>query len=156
LKFSDVILAVATINVISVLIMVVLYALLISPLGSTWGMNSASIISELISGLLIGYLFAIKIQEESRIRSIAKITVVTAFVQAFVVMISFPTNAYYAAWTKETLQSMYQTGSWTNLDWFAYAQLALVVTMALNVALALVLIFVSVYAGSMLRKPKKT
>jgi hypothetical protein len=105
LKFSDVILAVATINVISVLIMVVLYALLISPLGSTWGMNSAS-------------------------------------------------NAYYAAWTKETLQSMFQTGSWTNLDWFAYAQLALVVTMALNVALALVLIFVSVYAGSMLRKPK--
>jgi hypothetical protein len=71
-------------------------------------------------------------------------------------MISFPLNPYYAARTKEILQSTYQTGSWTNMDWFAYEQLVLIVNMALNVALALVLIFVSVHVGSMLRKPKKT
>jgi hypothetical protein len=156
LKFGDVILAVATAVVISVLIDVVLLAVLISPLGSTWGLNFSSIVSGLITSLLVGYIFALKIQEDSRIKSVGKIAVLAAFVQSFGVMISFPTNPYYAAWTKESLQSMLQTSSWTTMDWFAYEQLALVMSVALNVALALVLGFVGFYAGSMLRKPKKT
>jgi hypothetical protein len=156
LKFGDIILAVAAAVVISVLVDVVLFMVLISPLGSYWGLNSASIISGLIASLIVGYLFALKIQEESRIMAVGKIAVLAAFVQAFAVMISFPSNPYYAAWTKDTLQSMFSTGSWTTMDWFAYEELTLIIFVALNVVLAFVLGFIGLYAGSMLRKPKKT
>jgi hypothetical protein len=156
LKFGNVVLAVALMEVISVLIDFVLFAVLISPLGSRWGLNVSSIVAGLVASLLAGYVFALRIQEESRIRSVAEITVLGGFVQAFAVMIVFPTNPYYAAWTKETLQSMFQTGSWTTMDWFAYEELALTEMLVLNVVLALVLGFVGLYAGSLLRKPKKS
>ena len=156
LKFSDVILAVAVAEVITVLIDVVLFMVLIKPLGSMLALNSASIISILIASLLVGYFFALRIKEESRIMSIGKIAILAAFVQSFAVMISFPSNPYYAAWTKDTLQTTFQTGSWTTTDWFGYQNLMLIIFVALNVALVLVLGFIGLYAGSMLRKPGKT
>jgi len=156
LKFSDVILAVAASSVIYVLVVVVLLMVLIAPLGSFWGMNTAGIVSILIAGLLAGYLFAVKIQEESRMKAVGKITVLLAFVVLFAVLIGFPTNSYHAAWTKENLQSMFQTASWTTTDWFVYEQLATLMNVTLNVSLTLVLGFIGLYAGSMLRKPKKT
>ena len=156
MKFSDAILAVAAAFVIDVLVVVVLLMVLISPLGSYWGLNSAGIVSGLVAGLLVGYLFAVKIQEESRMKAVGKIAVLLAFVQAFAVMISFPSNPYYGAWTKETLQSMFSTVAWTTVDWFVYEELVTFMMVALNVVLALVLGFIGLYAGSMLRKPKKT
>jgi len=156
LKFGDVIMAVAAAAVIGVLVLVVLLTVLISPLGSYWGLNSAGFVSILVAGLLVGYLFAVKIQEESRMKAVGKIAVLLAFVQAFAVMISFPSNSYYGAWTKETLQSIFQTGSWTTVDWFVYEELALFTNVALNVVLTLVLGFIGLYVGSMLRKPKKS
>jgi hypothetical protein len=154
MKFGDIILAVAALEVIGVLIAFVLSAVLIY-LISLNGLNVASIVGVLISGLLVGYIFAIKIQEESRALTVGKIAVLEAFVAAFMVMISFPTNPYYAAWMKDSLQSMLNTTSWVTNDWFAYYQLALIMLVALNVGLTLVIGFVSIYAGSMLRKPKK-
>jgi len=73
LKFSDVILAVAAALVIDILVVVVLLMVLISPMGSYWGLNSAGMVSVLIAGLLVGYLFAVKIQEESRMKAVGKI-----------------------------------------------------------------------------------
>jgi len=72
------------------------------------------------------------------------------------VLIGFSGNSYHGAWTKETLQSMFQTGSWTTVDWFVYEQLGLLMNVALNVVSVLVLGFIGLYAGSMLRKPKKS
>jgi hypothetical protein len=155
LKFSDAIVAVATFSVIFILVVAVLLYVFISPLGSYSALNSAAVISILIAGLLTGYLFAVKIQEESRIRAVGKITVLLGFVELFAVLIGFPTNSYYGAWSKETLQSMYNTGSWTNTDWFAHEGLLTFMYVALNVVLVLVLGFITLYAGSMLRKPKK-
>jgi ABC-type long-subunit fatty acid transport system fused permease/ATPase subunit len=156
LKFGDVILAVAAFSVIYVLVVAVLLMVLISPMGSYLAMNTAGIVSILIAGLLAGFLFAGQIQEESRMKAAGKIAVLLAFVELFAVLIGFPTNSYYGAWTKETLQSMYQTGSWTTTDWFVYEGLATFLNVALNVVLVLVLGFIGLYAGSMLRKPKKT
>jgi hypothetical protein len=156
LKFSDVILAVLVGSVIAWPVEAVLFMVLIPSLGSIWGMNSAAIISGIVAALLVGYLFAAKIQEESRIEAVGKITVLFAFVEAFNILISFPANPYYAAWTKESLQSMFQTGSWTTMDWFANAQMVLVLNVTLNVVLTLVLGLITIYAGSMLRKPKKS
>jgi hypothetical protein len=156
LKFSNVILAVATLAVIDVLVYFVLGIALIPSVGSYWGLNSAAILSLLVAGLVVGCVFAGKIQEESRIRAVGKIAVLFGAVTSSAVMLSVSANGYYSAWVKETLQSMYSTGAWTTTDWYVYEQLALVEQVALNVLLALVLGFIGLYAGSMLRKPKKS
>ena len=155
MKFGDVILAVATVAVIDVLVYYVFGIALIPSMGSFWGLNSASIVSMLVSGLVVGCVFAGKIQEESRIRAVAKIAVLFGAVILFAAMISSSANGYYGLWVKETLQSMFSTGTWTTTDWYVYEQLVLVGQVALNVLLALVLGFIGLYAGSMLRKPKK-
>ena len=156
LKFSNVILAVATVAVIDVLVYLVLGIALIPSVGSYWGLNSAAILSLLVSGLVVGFVFAGKIQEESRTRAVGKIAVLFGAVTSSAVMISNSANGYYSAWVKETLQSMYSTGTWTTTDWYVYEQLALVEQVALNVVLALVLGFIGLYVGSMLRKPRKS
>jgi hypothetical protein len=46
---------------------------------------------------------------------------------------------------------MFNTSGWTNYDWSAYSSLALTVV----VLIGLVVDFIGLYAGSMLRKPKK-
>jgi len=156
LKFGNVILAVASIAVIDIMLDFVLGIALIPSIGSYWGMNSAAIISMLIAALFVGYIFAMKIQEESRIRAVGKISVLSAWVIAFYVMISAAANPYYKDWIDETLKSMYATGAWTKTDWYVYGQLALMTYVVLNVVLVLVLTFIGLYAGSMLRKPKKS
>jgi hypothetical protein len=156
LKFSNVILAVATVTVIYVMVYFVLGIALIPSMGSYWGLNSAAIVSMLVAGLLVGLVFAGKIQEESRTRAVGKIAVLFGAVMSFAVMIASSANGYYSAWAKETLQSMYSTGAWTTTDWYVYEQMALVGFVALNVVLALVLGFIGLYAGSMLRKPQKS
>jgi len=156
LKFSDVILAVATVAVIDVFVYFVLGIALIPSMGSYWGLNSAAIVSILVAALVVGCVFAGKIQEESRIRAVGKIAVLFGAVMSSAVMTSLSANGYYSAWIKETLQSTYSTGAWTTTDWFVYEQLWLAGQVALNVLLALVLGFIGLYAGSMLRKPKKS
>jgi hypothetical protein len=156
LKFSDVILAVAAAAVIDVLVLAVLLMVLISPLGSYFGLNFAGIVSILVAGLLVGYLFAVKIQEESRMKAVGKIAVLSAFVQMFAIIISFSGNSYYGAWMKDALLRMFSTGAWVTMDWFVYEELALLLEVALNVVLTLVLGFIGLYVGSMLRKPKKS
>jgi hypothetical protein len=156
LKFSDVILAVATLAVIDVLVYFVLGIALISSVGSYWGLNSSFILSLLIAALVVGLVFAGRIQEESRTIAVGEIAVLLGAVESSAVMLANSANGYYSAWVKETLQSMFSTGAWTTTDWYVYEQLALVEQVALNVVLALVLSFIGLYAGSMLRKPKKT
>jgi len=156
LKFSDVVMAVASIGVISGVIWFVLGAALIPSVGSYLGMNSAGIISMLIAPLVVGYVLAGKIQEESRIRAVGKISVLSAWVIAFFVVISAAANPYYKDWIDETLRSMYATNAWTTMDWYVYGQLALMTIVVLNVVLDLILTFIGLYVGSMLRKPKKS
>jgi len=71
-------------------------------------------------------------------------------------MISAAANPYYKDWIDETLKSMYTTGAWTTTDWYVYGHLALMTFVVLNVVLVLVLTFIGLYAGSMLKKQKKS
>jgi ATP/ADP translocase len=155
LKFSDVILAMAAFGVIDVLIDFALSIVLIPSMGSYWGLNSSFILSALVAGLVVGWVFAGNIQEESRVRAVGKIAVLLGAVEAAVVLLSASANGYFNAYVKETLQSTFSTGAWTTTDWFVYTQLALIEGVVLNVVLVLVLSFIGLYAGSMSRKPKK-
>jgi hypothetical protein len=79
-----------------------------------------------------------------------------ATVIMFFVMMAFSANSYYGAYIKEGLQSMFSTGAWTTTDWVVYEQLAIDANVALNVSTSLVLSFIGLYIGSMLRKPRKS
>jgi hypothetical protein len=140
LKFGDVILAVALMAVIFVLLYSVFIIALIPSMYSYTGQDVRALIAMLVAGLLVGFLFAGKMQEESKIRAVGKIAVMFAFVTLLIMLMGFFGSSYYIAWTKETLQG----------------KLVTVFNLAINVVLALVLGFIGLYAGSMLRKPKKT
>jgi len=110
----------------------------------------------LVAGLVVGYVFAGKIQEESKMRAVGKIAVLFGAVMSSATMIALSANGYYTTWVTEYLQSNYSTGAWTTTDWYVYGQLVLAGQVALNVLLALVLGFIGLYIGSMLRKPRKS
>jgi hypothetical protein len=154
LKFGDVVTAVASLVVGYVLLYLVLLAVMI-PVSSYWGPDVAMIVSVLVASLVVGYVFAAKIHEASRIKAIGRIAVLLSFVFVFLTSAMFG-NPYANDAIQEGLKSMYATGGWTTWDWVAYSTLMMVMLLVLNVVLALVLSFIGLYAGSMLRKPKKT
>lgn len=154
LRFSDAITAVASLAVIDILLYSVLMFVLI-PVNSQWGADAAGIVSVLVASLIIGYVFAGKIQEESRIRAIGKVAVLSTVLLTIYTM-AFFTNPYSAAVIKENLEDMFSTSGWTNMDWLAYSQMLMVMMMALNAVLALVFSFVGIYVGSMRKASAKT
>jgi hypothetical protein len=150
LKFSDVVIATASLVLTGFLLDFVLKAVFVL-LNSTMSEMLAWIIAFLVTSLIIGYVFALKIQDESRIRTIGSIVVLSTFTLMLFLLV-WIANPIASPWVKDSLENLFNTIGWTNYDWSAY--LALAVT--LEVVLALVLSFIGLYAGSMLRKPKKT
>jgi fluoride ion exporter CrcB/FEX len=153
LKFGDVVTAVASLVVIDILLDSVLLAVFV-PVNSYWAPDVAGILSVLVASLIVGYLFAVKIQEESRRGAIGRIVVLSAVVLTFATMAMFA-NPYMGTAINEGLESTYSTSGWTTWDWVAYSQFVMVMLVALNVVIALVFGFIGLYAGSMLKKPKK-
>jgi hypothetical protein len=90
---------------------------------------------------------ALKIQEEPRRRAIGSIAVLFSVVSMFAVMALFA-NSLASPMVKDNLDSDFSTSQWTHYDWFA----AILGVVAFNVVAALVLGFIGLYAGSMLRK----
>ena len=125
------------------------------PMNSYWGPDVAGILSILAASLIVGYLYAAKIQEESRRGAIGRIVVLSTLVLMFATMALF-TNPYASTALDEGLKSMFSTSGWTTWDWVAYSQLEIVMLVALNVVFALVFSFIGLYVGSMLRKPAKS
>jgi hypothetical protein len=148
LKFADVVTAVATLIVIATLLDCVFVAIFI-PLTSYKGFDVAGILSTLLASLIVGYLFALKIQEESRMRTIGSIVVLSTVVLMFAVM-ALLANPLVSPAIKDVLSSAFSTGGWTNYDW----AIGIFMVVAVNVIYALVFGFIGLYVGSMLRKPK--
>jgi hypothetical protein len=110
----------------------------------------AGIISCLVTSIIVGYVFAEQIREESRLRAIGSILTLTTAGLLIFLAAWFATPLASPA-IKDSMQSMFHTSGWTDYDWFAYSALV----MALDIVLSAVLDFVGLYVGSML-KPKKT
>jgi hypothetical protein len=154
-KFGDVITAVASLTVISILLDFVFLAVFV-PMASSWGLDVANILSILVASLIVGYVFAVKIQEKSRMGSIGRIVILSTVVMMFATMTSLAVNPYMGPYMNEGLESMYSTSGWTAMDWVGYSHVVLIMIVAVNCVFALVFSFIGLYAGSMLRKPKKT
>jgi hypothetical protein len=104
-----------------------------------------------VASLIVGYVFALKIQEESRIRAIVSIVVLFTVVMMLGIL-AMGANPLVSPMVKENVDSMYSTSGWTNYHWFV----TMSVVVALYAVFNLVFGFIGLYAGSMLRKPKKT
>ena len=156
MKFSDVVTAVASLVVVELLVASVLNLALV-PMSSILGVDVAAIVSFLVSGLVVGYVFAGKIREESRMTSIGKVVVLGAVLVMFVALIGPGAIGHYKDMVDENLKSTYSTwSSWTNTDWFAYEHMALLELPAVLVVFALVFGFIGLYVGSMRKPSAKT
>jgi hypothetical protein len=145
---------VASLAVIYILVYSVLGIVLV-PMNSFWGLNGAFVVSVSVSASIVGYVFTGKIREESRMVSIDKVVVLFAFV-IMLIVIGSGAVGHSGALTDENLQNMYDTSSWTNMDWVAYETVVGALNTSVNVLVVLALGFVGLYLGSMHKPSAKT
>ena len=149
MKFEDIIIAVASI--------VVLIFLFEYPLGSVFNLQTnggqwADVgVSILLSALIVGIVFAGKIWEETRIKAILRILVLVAVLFIFGLWISVSSSDWISAIREANPHPTY-----TASNWYYFDSSVAVGTVFLNVVFVLVLSFIGLYIGSMLRKPKKS
>jgi hypothetical protein len=154
LKFGDIIIAVASMGVIFTLVSAVLRIALV-PVNTALG-DVADIVAILVSALIVGYVFAGKIREESRMTSILKVVVLFAVVMLFGFAIFFGASRHSGLWVDEYIDSTYPSHGVTNNDWMAYEFAVLFGIVGLTVALSFALGFVGLYLGSMRKPSAKT
>lgn len=158
LKFSDVVIAVASISVIFALIAAPLDMVLFSALGisgmNNWGYMVSLIVSFFLSALISGYIFAGKIWEARR-EAITKITALWAALVMLVAM-NLPALADWGTKAKEEFQAANPGKTLSTSEWLTWEYMYLDVFTFLMVGMTLVLGAIGLYVGSMLRKPAKS
>jgi uncharacterized membrane protein (UPF0136 family) len=135
--------------VIFILLMSVLFWAMIS-VNTLYGPDIATMVSVLVAGVIVGYLYAGKIQEESRMRAIGRIAVLSTVLLTFFT-IGLLSNPYIPEVVDEELQNMFSTSGWTSLEYVAYAQMLIIVLVAFNLIFGFVFGFLGLYVGSKLR-----
>jgi formate hydrogenlyase subunit 3/multisubunit Na+/H+ antiporter MnhD subunit len=108
---------------------------------------NSSYVKKLVLALLARAL-APKIQEESKIKAIGGIAVLSTFVFMVLIMIWFA-SPQASPWFKESLSSIFNTSGWTDYQVAVYSELL----QTMDTVVGLVVFFIGLYAGSMLRKP---
>jgi ABC-type multidrug transport system permease subunit len=108
----------------------------------------AALIAFLVSSLVVGYVFALKIQENSRIRAIGIIDVLSTFTILIFELI-WTCNVYGSEWFQEDFNNMFKPSNWRPYEYAAYTALYV----SILAIFAFVVIFIGLYVGSMLRKP---
>jgi len=153
LKFGDIITAVAS----GFVLFIVLDMVLNIPMTHEWEYTVVELVSLLVAALIVGYVFAGKIREDSRMASIGKIVVIVGFVTIFLAVMSYAAiSPHYTALVDEEFRNATSTSSWTNADWFANESMALWYNVGINVLEVLALSFVGLYLGSMRKPSAKT
>jgi hypothetical protein len=148
LKFSDCIIATVSLFLLGFILDTFLMVAFGSLSASSTSDTLAFVISGLVASLVVGYVFALKIQEESRIRATGVIAVLSAFTLLIFMAIAIANNFAYP-WMQDSLNSMFNRTTWTDYDFNAYAAFSL----SVQTIIGLVIIFIGVYIGSMLKKP---
>ena len=151
MEFGDVVYAVATGSLLTVLIDCAFASVSPSFLDlSELGIVSG-IVGSLIAGLIVGLIFAGKIAKD-RIKSIARIVILG------IVVLSFWTLAINGAYTDYTAyqeSSVGHVGAYTTAwEWMSQMSYFLMARVLLGVAISAPLWFIGLYVGSMLSKPK--
>lgn len=150
------ILAAASLAIISKLIYLPLALALYPPLGVYEGFLLSVVISILASAIIIGYIYSQKIWEENRAKTIAKTTILLT---AFVWLTALLESASSADWTpkiKAEWLTLNPTATPTAFEWYYIENLIVNVQIFTAIILALALGFIGLYIGSAPKKGKKT
>ena len=151
MKFSDVIIATAALVLFALILDAILQVAFVPLKPNTTSEWLSFIISILVVSLVVGYVFALNIQQESRVKAVLGIAVLTSLLTIFFFAI-WIASPFGSPWFKDSLSSAINTSGWTDYQWSAYTALLV----SLDVLISFVLSFIGLYAGSMLKKPKKT
>ncbi len=156
LKFGDIVIVVAWLVVVVILIFFPLTLVLPPVLGNYAGYEIGAIFSFIVSPVIVGYIFAQKIWEENRIRTMAKIVVLFT---VLVAVTSLVENAVSADWTpmvKENYLNANPNATPSTSDWYYIERLAIIQEDFSVIILVFALSFIGLYFGSTLRKPAKS
>jgi hypothetical protein len=123
--------------------------------GIYWGGIVTGVVSTFLSALVVGYIFAGKILEARR-ETIAKIAVLSAALVMVSTVNLVAALPDFGPNLKEIYQEMYPNAvNWSLSEWLAAEMMIIYLEMVLNAVTALVLGFIGLYVGSMLRRPAK-
>jgi len=155
LRFGDVITAVASLFLVTVLISYPLEIVLISILGLYWGPTIGALISVLLGAFIIGYLFSGKIKDGDWKEAVFKISVLFTVLMLFsIVLNNAVLGEYFTDWVHETYQESNPTASLTTFEWFLVGGLFIGSQMFMNVIILFVFSLIGLFVGSRLRKKK--
>jgi len=154
LKFGDVVTCVASIGVIFALIAFPLDLVFFSVLG-LGGYSVGLFVSMFLCALIAGYIFAGKLWEARR-EAITKVSVLWAGLNLLIGLIVPAGLADWGQKAKEEYLTMNPGATLSAAEWVNWEMIVQDLTMFLTVVTALVLGFIGLYVGSMLRKPVKS
>jgi hypothetical protein len=113
LKFSDVVIATVSLVLMGLILEAILMVAFVPLNSNSMSDTLAFIIASLVASLVVGYVFALKIQDESRIRAIGVIVVLSTFTLLIFEAV-WVANPFASPWFKDSLNSMFNTSGWTN------------------------------------------
>ena len=152
MRFGDVITAVASLFLVTVLISYPLEIVLISALGLHSGPPIGASISVLLSAIVIGYFFSGRM-ENGRKESIAKIALLFTVLMVFSIVLN---NAVlgndFTNWVHESYQESNPTASLTTFEWFLIGGLFIGSQMFMNTIVLFLFSLIGLFIGTMLKK----
>lgn len=154
MKFGDVITAVASLFLITVLISYPLETMLISLLGLNLAPTIGALISVLLGGLIIGYVFSGK-TADGRKEALVKISILFTVLMLFsIVLNNAVLGEYFTDWVQETYQESNPTASLTTFEWFLVGGLFIGSQMFMNAIILFTFSLIGLFTGSRLKKKK--
>lgn len=156
MKFSDVIVAVASLVVLTVLISFPLESVLVTALGFYLGVTTGAVISIFLSAIIVGCIFTAGISE-SRRNTIAKITVLSGVIMMFSVGLNTAVlGGEFTQYVREMYLEANPTAELSIFEWYVIGGIYLGFQIFINMLTVLALGFTGLYVGSILRKPKNS
>lgn len=154
MRFGDIIVAVASLFLVTFLISYPLEIVLIQILGLSLAPTIGALVSVLLGGLIIGYIFSEKMGN-GRNQVIVTISILFTVLMIFSIILN---NAvlgnYFTNWVNETYQESNPTESLTSFEWFVVGGLFIGSQMFMNIIILFVFSFIGLYSGSTLRKKR--
>ena len=154
MRFGDIIVAVASLFLVTFLISYPLEIVLIQILGLSLAPTIGALVSVLLGGLIIGYIFSEKMGN-GRKEVIVTISILFTVLMIFSIILN---NAvlgnYFTNWVNETYQESNPTESLTSFEWFVVGGLFIGSQMFMNIIILFVFSFIGLYSGSTLRKKR--
>lgn len=156
MRFGDVIIAVASLFLVTVFISYPLEIVLISTLGLQSGPPIGAAISVALGALVIGYFFSGKITD-NRKEAIVKISMLFTVLMLFSIVLN---NAVlgedFSNWVHESYLESNPAASLTTFEWFLVGGLFIGSQMFMNGIVLFLLSLIGLFFGSMLRKKTNT